>query len=1505
MFCKNSHSLSLLALLLAVVLALPACTAFAENGEQIGFCTLSVRFDDTEYPLNMALSGVTWYVNAEDLAKLGDLRTGITTGGDQAYFLRGDRSVILYTGDYIVINEKVYVPAQEATIACGLRFADYDGQLVAERCRTPKDLEFELSNNVFSVSQFKIYEFMTNADLGTAFAMALGKDYSALTDGFMGVLRLLTGEADRLNYEKAMRSLLVVDETTLKYLSDIKSAAQLLTNADKWLSKGEKATNEILTWIYTNIYGMTDSEAEWQVFLDGLDVYGDLASLRYFLEDFGIAVSLIKNMGEFDAISKLLCTINAEASVVVSMDTAFSGSENPNIRNAASSVMKQYNQGLPAAASAINDIAKTTLTTVVDEAYEGMTAVETLGNPAIMIWNFVQTAVLDKGLNVDDKAEFLTYVSVYSDLQLDIASSYYEHLYDDNAGALLRGFGIMYLNAAVKVYDLLSFDASIDLSSTKENAKNLLAELLSYEDYEFEPNYDNAVLITYAQKNRTQKDGAQDAEPTQHEAKIGDGVFWGHYEQDNNLNNGEEPIEWIVQDRRADGSVVLLSKCALDCKPYNTERVDVTWETCTLRKWLNEDFYNAAFSAQEQAKIVPVTLENADNPHWGTTGGNATLDRVWLLSINEVFYEHSIDKVFSCALDEASRMCAPTKFAVAQGIDQDSYFTIDGVSTCWWWLRSPGRASKDAADVDTRGDDSYYGLDVDYGHIGVRPAIVIQLGSEGEIDTYTSAGNTSTEHSNTETVQNALFRYPIGADVQQVIDGESKLSHGDSLETVMSAEDEDAPINYQTILHYYDVDLYGQSAAQVYMFDESGLCLTACYYSDSFDETEQTELYTNVSSALNSIYGEQHPIGREEWKTLDVMATITARLISLEENQVNAPCMWINPDGSVIGLVSVQEKGMSHILVFCISQEFLRGIMDAANSMLTETTESTVELETDSVEVSYNVGDIVYFGHYEQDNDLSNGQEPIEWIVLSVDDDNIRLLSKYALDAVCYNETTDYNLTWENSSIRQWLNIDFYYSAFSETEQKCIITSRVRMNYDDAVPGNDTYDKVFLLNTSDALAFFENDEARKCYPTEYAKIRGAYVDPNVSTTSYWHISSGGDEYPDFIGSDGYIYWYTSSSVTDVCARQNIVLSKKAIQKGHYPEIVWNNDGSAIYNGHKYLLFSQKASWDEAKSICESYGGHLATITSMQEQAFIEEYLWKFAGDEDIWIGINADWNYWITGEPTTYTNWAFNEPDCWGNEQFFGSICNGEREDGSGSSYYHILPGQWDDLGNINLRFLCEWDTVSDLAVSASYSVGDTVVFGHYEQDNDLANGAEPIEWIVMDAPDDSTLLLISHYGLDSKPFDNEIYSNPKGTLWMNCSLRNWLNGDFYYNSFTPEEQKMILELERKERFDNTIVYDRVSIIQDRDEVYQYFLDREDRICYPTQYTLSQNVKVDQRTGSCSWWLICLNTGAGRASAGDVYDTSYVDEYGIGSTSIDTIGIGIRPIIKIDMSRLS
>ena len=216
------------------------------------------------------------------------------------------------------------------------------------------------------------------------------------------------------------------------------------------------------------------------------------------------------------------------------------------------------------------------------------------------------------------------------------------------------------------------------------------------------------------------------------EAKTGDIIVFGSYEQDNNTKNGKEPIEWIVLSN--DGKeLFVVSKYVLDCQPYYTEFIDITWEECTLRKWLNDDFYNAAFSTLDKKLIKTTKVKNNDHPDCGTKGGNDTNDNVFLLSLEDVvntaygfnsgYYESDI-----------ARRCAATAYAKAQGVETydeeaeegEGYATADLEPTCSWGLRSPGLSANRACSVDFDGYVNSNGFSVK-GYRNVRPALYINL----------------------------------------------------------------------------------------------------------------------------------------------------------------------------------------------------------------------------------------------------------------------------------------------------------------------------------------------------------------------------------------------------------------------------------------------------------------------------------------------------------------------------------------------------------------------------------------------------------------------------------------------------------------------------------------------------------------------------------------------------------------------------------------------------------
>ena len=195
--------------------------------------------------------------------------------------------------------------------------------------------------------------------------------------------------------------------------------------------------------------------------------------------------------------------------------------------------------------------------------------------------------------------------------------------------------------------------------------------------------------------------------------KVDDYLFSGSYEQDNNKSNGKEKIEWKILEVE-DERVLIISKYALDCQPYNTSKANVTWETCTLRQWLNNEFYNTAFSEAENIWIPTTTVPADQNPDCDTTSGNATEDKIFLLSIKEA------EKYVTANNSDSKTHGKPTAYALANSTDP-----LRSRDYCWCWLRSSGQLQSYASSIWNSHIDTA-GNSVDIDDHAVLPAMWIK-----------------------------------------------------------------------------------------------------------------------------------------------------------------------------------------------------------------------------------------------------------------------------------------------------------------------------------------------------------------------------------------------------------------------------------------------------------------------------------------------------------------------------------------------------------------------------------------------------------------------------------------------------------------------------------------------------------------------------------------------------------------------------------------------------------
>lgn len=173
-----------------------------------------------------------------------------------------------------------------------------------------------------------------------------------------------------------------------------------------------------------------------------------------------------------------------------------------------------------------------------------------------------------------------------------------------------------------------------------------------------------------------------------------------------------QDIEWIILDENDNGETVIISKNVISERDYHDTVEDITWEDCTLRQWLNGEFYEESFSDSEKNVILTTHVVNDDNPVYGTPGGNDTEDKVFLLSLAEVeeYFESEPDR--RCKVENGSY--SPS------GKPQDDYYQ--------WYLRSPGVQSYCVAFVNRFGGIQPEGDILDSReNYGVRPVMTIDL----------------------------------------------------------------------------------------------------------------------------------------------------------------------------------------------------------------------------------------------------------------------------------------------------------------------------------------------------------------------------------------------------------------------------------------------------------------------------------------------------------------------------------------------------------------------------------------------------------------------------------------------------------------------------------------------------------------------------------------------------------------------------------------------------------
>lgn len=413
---------------------------------------------------------------------------------------------------------------------------------------------------------------------------------------------------------------------------------------------------------------------------------------------------------------------------------------------------------------------------------------------------------------------------------------------------------------------------------------------------------------------------------------------------------------------------------------------------------------------------------------------------------------------------------------------------------------------------------------------------------------------------------------------------------------------------------------------------------------------------------------------------------------------------------------------------------------------------------------TYNDFDSVVLGSYEQDGDIANGKEGIEWIILKRKEDKALLLSKYVLDYVEYSNILERYTVWKDSRLRAWANHEFYDDSFNEQEKVLIAPTRIK-NYDNPVYGNtsgvSTVDKVFVPGFDELLETY-NINYDECIREPRYDIK--QINDNRLATIYTD------------------YAYKKHKKENSNLKSKAVVNFWLRNQGRSGEEKKGMSNRAVYA--RETIDFKGSPYD----ILEYTSGTYKTNLSNPKLGF----------RPCMWIDLNV-----------------LNE--------FEGSSYD-EKTD-------KIFSEELREPVKYSFENIDEARVVTAYNNKATCMHYDTVTFGAYEQDGDLDNGKEPIEWIVLDKKGDEYLLL-SKYVLDYYQYQSN-KTEGKFASWNDSNIRMWANTEFLSNAFKESEQKNIMlstiENTNNDYYNLKTTEDRIFLLS-LDEIINYFGSKNENL---------------------------------------------------------------------------
>ncbi len=1091
--------------------------------------------------------------------------------------------------------------------------------------------------------------------------------------------------------------------------------------------------------------------------------------------------------------------------------------------------------------------------------------------------------------------------------------------------------------------------------------------------------------------------------------KPGDIITFGTYEQDNVSENGAEPIEWIVVDV-FDGTATLLSKYGLDAKPYHEVGTKgIYWADCSLRSWLNSEFFSSAFSEKERKNIISTRLENHSSSSYNVKDGIVTEDKIYLLSIDELYRifkpEGGIDE---SEYRSKAGITTLTAYAKAQGAWEGK--TEDGTPAGPWLLRTLGVNYTSVCRVDTNGKLS---LEVsnDYSGCAIRPAMRISLdhaeyeiisGTASEEETentdaslHTRSGRFVDTVSLTDAKPGYVVEFGVYEQNKDTNDGAEPIEW-----YVLDVKDDKALLLSKYVLenmpyHKYEEEITWKNCTLREW-------LNGTFYENAFNAEEKQRIATTL---LENVWNPWNVLAEYEYTEDKVFLPSMEDMLSgdyfyTEKAPESAAFTfdgYFQTDAERMVRGVYEEEQLTHNASGSVND--FDGMPYAAYWLRASSRVEYRSYDEKKENPYLVVAGISFDGSLDTTayNTIGNtyydekGVRPAIWVELGdldeIADKNAKknkendkkgslFLSSRLPDRYKYKEVKE--------ALSEYLNHQAYLYPAEHTQEKWESTFDVYSTTDSKMKRvylqvNENGKEMWYLCTP---TVYLDEEA----PLTILPMDAESVESLLSLGAITHLgtdkikmpASSAPEYHKNTDVDVVGYKESIALICDELCKNGYLrkdekeidvikleawISEFDMEKKLYPHAYIIINDSFVYETsftkYKGLYasfcsdnfskdFSLQEHFEERISyVPEEFDGRsivpLASVDKTQLERVKSCAVLHYVHEPDFSVTITVEGKEITLPKQNVEIDVQTDIGIAFVPQEIVGDISRYSiyRTTDGGKNWNPVVKFETEarELAAIKVpdeaHVVCYFNLIGSTYHSTCYfsedggvtwtmpeqadkpkvdlsdaAVGTSVIFGSYEQDFELENGKEPIEWLVLDRVEDKVLLL-SRFGLLS-----ELYDLSEFDSWEDCRARRYLNEYFYVDAFSQEERKRIVKTANStpNMTGDELVTEEFVFLLSESEVLEgktqdgtpYFKDDAARMTLPTPRKSSAWIYSNCES---SWWGNINVNWLLRAGEDKMYN-SWVNEDGTVNKDsdyidYDSIGVLTRPAIWVDLSGLS